>query len=100
MAKKQKQRATRAVHLNGLTIRVALDSDLSPTDIKTMVQHGAEPSCGAFWVEPGSHFGDDSDVRLYGVRTFTAEDLKDYGSDWSPKNPALAAAFRAKGLTN
>ena len=100
MANKQKQRAFRAVHVNGQTIPVALNSDLSPTDIKTMVQHRAEPSCGAFWVEPGSQFGDESDVRLNGVRTFTAEELKDCGSDWSPENPALVAALRAKGLTN
>ena len=100
MAKKQKQRGARAVHVDGQSIRVGLDSDLSPTVIKQIVEHRAEPSCGAFWVEPGSRFGDDSDVRLNGVRTFTADDLKDCGSDWSPENPALVSALRAKGLTN
>ena len=71
MAIKQKQRATRAVHLDGHTIKVARDSDLSPSIIKTMVEHQAvlTERCG----------GD--------------------GPGFTPQNPALAAAFCAKGLT-
>ena len=68
---KQKQRATRAVHVDGQTIRVARDSDLSPSIIKTMVEHQAalNKRCGG---TPG----------------------------FIPQNRALAAAFRAKGLAN
>ena len=68
---RQKQRATRAVHIDGQTIRVARDSDLSPSIIKTMVEHQAALTerCG----------GD--------------------GPGFTPQNRALAAAFRAKGLT-
>ena len=39
---KQKQRATRAVHVDGQTIRVARDSDLSPSIIKMMLEHQRE----------------------------------------------------------
>ena len=68
---KQKQRATRAVHVDGQTIRVARDSDPSPSIIKLMVEHQAALTerCG----------GD--------------------GPGFTPQNRALAAAFRAKGLT-
>ena len=67
---RQKQRATRAVHIDGQTIRVARDSDLSPSIIKTMVEHQAalNERCGG-------------------------------GLGFIPQNRALAAAFRAKGLT-
>ena len=67
---KQKQRASRAVHVDGQTIRVARDSDLSPSIIKLMVEHQAalKERCGG-------------------------------GTGFVPQNRALAAAFRAKGLT-
>ena len=73
---RQKQRATRAVHVDGQTIRVARDSDLSPSIIKLMVEHQAD----------------------------LAERLgEDYhrGTGYPPelvRNKALAAAFKAKGL--
>ena len=68
---KQKLRATRAVHVDGQTIRVARDSDPSSSIIKLMVEHQAALTerCG----------GD--------------------GPGFTPQNRALAAAFRAKGLT-
>ena len=67
---KQKQRSTRAVHVDGQTIRVARDSDLSPSIIKTMLEHqvALNERCGG-------------------------------GPGFIPQNRALAAAFRAKGLT-
>ena len=72
---RQKQRVTRAVHVDGQTIRVARDSDLSPSIIKLMVEHQA-----------------DLAVRLGA----------DYHRGGYPaelcKNKALAAAFKAKGL--
>ena len=70
MAKKQKQRFTRAVHVDGQTIPVSPSSDLSPSIIKLMVepQAGLTERCG----------GD--------------------GPGFTPQNRALAAAFRAKGL--
>ena len=75
MAKKQKPRATRAVHVNGHTIRVAQNSDLSPSIIKLMVEHQAELA---------ELHGEDYHLR------------GGYGSE--PQNRSLAAAFRAKGL--
>ena len=70
MAKKQKQRFARAVHVDGQTIPVSPGSDLSPSIIKLMVEHQAALTerCG----------GD--------------------GPGFTPQNRALAAAFRAKGL--
>ena len=76
MAKKQKQRFTRAVHVDGQTIPVSPSSDLSPSIIKLMVEHQAD----------------------------LAERLgEDYhrGTGYPPelvRNKALAAAFKAKGL--
>ena len=75
MAKKQKQRATRAVHIDGQTIRVARESDLSPSIIKLMVEQQAAQA---------ELIGDEYHLR------------GGYGS--VPQNRALAAAFRAKGL--
>ena len=75
MAKEQKRRATRAVHIDGHTIRVSPKSDISPSIIKLMVEHQA-----------------DLAVRLGA----------DYHRGGYPaelcKNKALAAAFKAKGL--
>ena len=68
---KQRQRATRAVHVDGQTIRVARDSDLSPSIIKMLVEHQAA----------------------------LTERCGDSGPASVPQNRALAAAFRAKGLT-
>ena len=76
MAKEQKRRATRAVHIDGHTIRVSQKSDISPSIIKLMVEHQAD----------------------------LAERLgEDYhrGTGYPPelvRNKALAAAFKAKGL--
>ena len=70
MAKKQKQRFTRAVHVDGQTIPVSPSSDLSPSIIKLMVEHQAALT---------ERFGGD-------------------GPGFTPQNRALAAAFRAKGL--
>ena len=76
MAKQQKRRATRAVHIDGQTIRVSPTSDISPSIIKLMVEHQAD----------------------------LAERLgEDYhrGTGYPPelvRNKALAAAFKAKGL--
>ena len=72
---RQKQRATRAVHIDGKTIRVACDSDLSPSIIKLMVEHQAAQADG-----------NGEDYHLRG------------GYGLVPKNKALATAFRAKGL--
>ena len=71
MAKKQKQRFTRAVHVDGQTIPVSPSSDLSPSIIKLMVEHQAalNERCGG-------------------------------GPGFIPQNRTLAAAFRAKGLAN
>ena len=76
MAKQQKRRATRAVHIDGHTIRVSPNSDISPSIIKLMVEHQAA----------------------------LAERLgEDYhrGCGYPPelvRNKALAAALKAKGL--
>lgn len=72
MAKKQKSRA-QAIRVNGQTIRVSPRSDLDASVIKLMIEHVDQQ------VE---RFGDD-----YGRR----------GYEWV-QNPALAAAFRAKGF--
>ena len=72
---RQKQRATRAVHIDGKTIRVACDSDLSPSIIKLMVEHQAAQADG-----------NGEDYHLHG------------GYGLVPKNKALATALRAKGL--
>ena len=75
MAKKQKQRATRAVHIDGQTIRVTRESDLSPSIIKLMVEQQAAQA---------ELIGEEYHLR------------GGYGSE--PQNRALAAAFRVKGL--
>ena len=74
---RQKQRATRAVHVDGQTIRVARDSDLSPSIIKLMVDHQADLA---------ERLGED-----YHRGGGYPADLV--------RNKALATAFRAKGLT-
>ena len=76
MAKKQKPRATRAVHVNGQTIRVAQNSDLSPSIIKLMVEHQAALA---------ERIGEEYHLRG-GYPAHIAH------------NPVLAAALRAKGL--
>ena len=75
MAKKQKRRAIRAVHVDGQTIRVSPRSDLSPSIIKTMVEHQAALA---------ERVGEEYHLR---------------GGYTAPiQNKALKAAFRAKGL--
>ena len=75
MAKEQKRRATRAVHIDGHTIRVSPKSDISPSIIKLMVEHQADLA---------ERLGED-----YHHGGYPAELCK---------NKALAAAFKAKGL--
>ena len=72
MAKKQKPRA-QSLRVNGQTIRVSPRSDLDASALKLMIEHVDQQ------VE---RFGDD-----YGRG----------GHEWV-QNPALAAAFRAKGF--
>ena len=92
---KQKQRAEQ-LRMGGQVIRVGSGSDLNASAIREIVRHRADLSAGAFWVERGADFRAASGVRLEGVRRVSADDLN---SDWVPRNKALAAAFRAKGLT-
>ena len=75
MAKKQKQRFTRAVHVDGQTIPLSPRSDLSPSIIKLMVEQQAAQA---------ELIGEEYHLR------------GGYGSE--PQNRALAAAFRVKGL--
>ena len=75
MAKKQKQRFTRAVHIDGQTIPVSPRSGISPSIIKLMVEQEAALA---------ERFGEEFHLR------------GGYGSE--PPNRALAAALRAKGL--
>lgn len=70
MAKKQRLRVPDAIHVNGQTIHVSPRSDLSPSVIKEMVEHQAA----------------------------LRERLGDEGPGFVPRNKALAAAFRVKGL--
>ena len=72
MANKQKSRA-QSLRVNGNTIRVSPNSDIDASVIKLMIDHVEHQ------VE---RFGDD-----YGRG----------GYEWV-RNPALAAAFRAKGF--
>ena len=76
MAKRQKRRATRAVHIDGHTIRVSPKSDLSPSIIKLMVEHQAALA---------ERLGED-----YHLRGGYPPELV--------RNKALAAALKAKGL--
>ena len=76
MAKQQKRRATRAVHIDGHTIRVSQKSDISPSIIKLMVEHQADLA---------ERLGED----YHRGGGYPAELCK---------NKALAAAFKAKGL--
>ena len=76
MAKQQKRRATRAVHIDGQTIRVSPTSDISPSIIKLMVEHQADLA---------ERLGED----YYHGGGYPAELCK---------NKALAAALKAKGL--
>mgnify|MGYP005708667627 CR=1 FL=1 len=73
---KQKQRATRAVHVDGQTIRVGRDSGLSPSTFKLMVEHQAAQA---------ERIGEEYHLR----GGYPAHIVH---------NTALSAALKAKGL--